>query len=105
MNMLDSLYSIASIDFGTFESRKESSITFREALVTMVVDGSEQRCSVPVERSNSEMFYSGKKCTHTVTKLVVASPLNGRIIWMSNSYQGSKSDMGYDSKSIKSILD
>jgi hypothetical protein len=62
-------------------------------LITMVLDGSEQQCSIPVKRTTSDRFYSGKKSKHTISKLVVASPSNGQILWISKSYQGSCSDL------------
>lgn len=78
--------------FGDYENRYERGIVFRNAFATIVVDGSEQQCSVPTKKLIEQSFYSGKKKKHSITLLAAVAPKDGYIYWISESYQGSKSD-------------
>ena len=54
-------FSFRSLSFSNYEERYARAIQFRNALATIVVDGSEQQCSVPTQKLIEQSFYSGKK--------------------------------------------
>ena len=45
--------------FGTAEERLQNSINFRGVTVTVVIDGSEQQTSIPVQKNIEQSFWSG----------------------------------------------
>lgn len=57
----------------------------------LIKKGSEQSVGAPSNLLENFSFYSGKKGQHSITKLMVMG-CDGRILWMSASYPGSKTD-------------
>ena len=45
--------------FGTAEESLQNSINFRGATVTVVIDGSKQQTSIPVQKNIGQSFWSG----------------------------------------------
>eukprot|EP00761_Pharyngomonas_kirbyi_P010455 gb/GECH01010475.1/.p1 GENE.gb/GECH01010475.1/~~gb/GECH01010475.1/.p1 ORF type:complete len:190 (+),score=16.42 gb/GECH01010475.1/:1-570(+) len=64
---------------------------FEEKWITVVIDGSEQSILKPNHRQREEICYSGKKAKHTFTKLGACTP-KGRILFLSETYEGSRND-------------
>ena len=59
MDMLEFLYAYTFDQF-SFENRYGREIYFRNAYVSVIIDGSEQQCSAPVDEDVEKSFYSGK---------------------------------------------
>jgi hypothetical protein len=76
----------SSFSFGTYEERSNRAVEFRGAEITVVIDGSEQQCSIPCTKKIEQTFYSGKKKKHSITLLAAVSPRDGYIYWISDSY-------------------
>ena len=72
--------------------RDSISTFFRNQRITMVLDGTEQRIAKCSVRDIEEAFYSGKKRSHTLTKLIAVSP-SGYLLFISKSYAGSLNDL------------
>jgi len=59
--------------------------------IVAIVDGTEQQVYSAIDKLNERARYSGKKRLHTFTLLIVCSP-QGKIYWISDSYNGSLND-------------
>eukprot|EP00761_Pharyngomonas_kirbyi_P007214 gb/GECH01007224.1/.p1 GENE.gb/GECH01007224.1/~~gb/GECH01007224.1/.p1 ORF type:complete len:156 (+),score=11.66 gb/GECH01007224.1/:1-468(+) len=70
----------------------EDHIVFDDVSITGVVDDSEQKVRKPVTKEREQLCYSGKKAIHTLTKLGLCSE-KGRILWISDTYEGSRYDL------------
>ncbi len=60
--------------FPTRIQRDINSVWWRGILIAVVVDGAEQIILRPGEKYLEQLCFSGKKCRHTLTQLVVCSP-------------------------------
>ncbi|KAM9965388.1 hypothetical protein ACTFIW_005204 [Dictyostelium discoideum] len=63
------------------------------ATITMVVDGSEQQISIPLDEDVKNFLYSGKKGKSTLTLLVYCCPKSGKILHVGSACGGSKNDI------------
>ncbi len=54
--------------------RDKNSVWWRGILIAVVVDGAEQAILRPGEKFLEQLCFSGKKCRHTLTQLVICSP-------------------------------
>ncbi|KAM9989433.1 hypothetical protein ACTFIY_005486 [Dictyostelium cf. discoideum] len=61
--------------------------------ITMVVDGSEQQISIPLDEDVRNYLYSGKKGKSTLTLLVYCCPKSGKILHIGSACGGSKNDI------------
>ncbi len=69
-----------------------SSIEIRGKRITIVTDGVEQPIVAPVLKLYEQIFFSGKKHMHTITKLLGVLP-SGNIAHIGPSLPGSTSDI------------
>lgn len=76
----------------SFSSRLTDAVTIRGECITIVLDGVEQSIFAPVLKILDQIFFSGKKHRHTITKLFGVSP-SGRVIHIGPSLPGSSSDL------------
>ena len=81
----------SKISFLNAFQRCQEGIDFKNQWVTIVLDGTEQQIYKPIDNENEKLVYSGKKKYHSLSKLIACSP-KGRIYWISQSYEGSKTD-------------
>ncbi|KAM9974801.1 hypothetical protein ACTFIW_008268 [Dictyostelium discoideum] len=63
------------------------------ATITMVVDGSEQQISIPLDEDVKNFLYSGKKGKSTLTLLVYCCPKSSKILHVGSACGGSKNDI------------
>ena len=82
----------SEILFPSVQDRWKKSAQFKGAKITVVVDGSEQQVGIPGNKQKEKSLFSGKKQLHTFTLLLVCG-VDGRVYFLSMSYQGSKNDM------------
>lgn len=75
--------------------RLREAVKWRDKLVVMVIDGAEQ--GIRTYRDNKffeQSTYSGKKRKHTFSTLLAVTPKTGRIIALSESFNGAHNDAG-----------
>lgn len=56
-----------------------------------IIDGTERRINRPQDKDDQKQYYSGKKKAHTVKNNVV-SHRQGKVVFLSNTYEGKKHD-------------
>lgn len=62
------------------------------SLITLAIDGSEHPVVTSTNKLLDAEYYSSKKHQHSINKLVLTR-LDGKIMWMSNSFSGSNDDV------------
>jgi hypothetical protein len=85
-------YYMNKCKFPSREFRVGHSTRLRGALVTLVVDATEQHVLVSQDKLMEMATYSGKKNKHTFSVMIAASP-DGHLCFISRSYVGSKTDL------------
>jgi hypothetical protein len=60
--------------------------------ITLVMDGKEQKCVSSIDFQVEEKCYSGKYKDHTVVFLAVCDPIEGKILYIGHTREGSKND-------------
>jgi hypothetical protein len=85
------MYFEPKIQLDNYVERKKHCRLLSGAIITIVLDGTEQGVYKPKSKLTERSLYSGEKVKHTFTKLIVCSPM--RIIYyLSPSYNGSMND-------------
>lgn len=90
----------------TRNEREKESVLWRRKCVAMILDGSEQQ--IRVYRKNKlfeQTTFSGKKQKHTFTKRIAVTPKFGKIIALSDSYNGCHNDAGMYGKEFHRFED
>lgn len=93
------------IVFPPEQTRLKNSVFFKNAQISIIVDGTEQQVAVPESKLIEQAVYSGKKKKHTFTRLLGVSPL-GHIYFLSPSHPGSLNDLNlYDNYKLHQKLE
>lgn len=86
------------------KTKKNSTLIFDKKIV-LILDGKEQAISTPSDSNYENETYSGKYKSHTLNLIVGCDPINYKVLFVSRSYQGSKTDQViFDSLDWKIIL-
>lgn len=92
---IDALYDLMKSDISlqTMQWRKDNGFHSSTGFyVSMVIDGSEQKCCDSENPFLNMEFYSGKKGQPSINILVGASPFGNKILYVSDSYAGCYKD-------------
>lgn len=80
------------ISLKDFEWRKKHGFHYLNSWYTVVIDGSEQKCSASINPMMNVEFFSAKKNQPSINILVAASPFGNRVLWVSDSMAGMNDD-------------
>lgn len=72
--------------------RQLNGLSFKNASVTLLIDGTEQQVSIPTGKQIEQAIFSWNKKKHTFTRLICVSP-KGQIYFVSDSHPGSFNDL------------
>lgn len=74
-----------------------------DTMFSWVIDGSEQEIQQPGHAILNTKFYSAKKGHHSINILAICD-FDGRILWVSNSYAGSWTDVEIVKRELRQFL-
>lgn len=80
------------VNAGTPEQRAREGFHYFHEVITWVIDGSEQKTHSSRNVYHENEYFSTKKGQHSVTILLIISPITGKILYISTALYGSVKD-------------